>query len=741
MMLLSLFFGKHAKRPLLVRSMSLMRYLFILWVFLTVPAAAETSISGFVTGQSVPGKKSDTSVSTPNPANLKANWWRYFDVEPDILKERIDNIIRQLKAILEALPEDGKPDIKSRIDRISENMHTLLELRKKTVAELPASRPLQKAYSVRQWLDIVHKRRTAQAEVQSENEDLQRDTNRFNASQKRHDSLTAAYLELTEKSPDKMTQGLEVMAAWSELAVNGERLRLKNTALAMHQEQMKHLVEEAALASERLSASAEDLLHLKHEIEAAERDLSTAHENASQLAVTAMSGSMESDEDKARSLLIEQRIRHGGIEVAIFDAVVIRKQIELELAQRLNTTGDNTPHEGIRKRLQDNLETLAEMSGRIELWREQAERDQGRAGKSLAALFGTSGQQNSKLINLTQQRLADAQDTLLALQRLDGELHDAQLLAERLRGLIAPQEGALKSGLESVKTSSIKAGDLVLDFLHDSLFKLGETPVTILGLLRVLLIIMLAWSVSHFARRGLTHLSERRHGSSAFLYTLSRLVHYLILIIGISIGLSSIGVDLSNFALIAGALSLGIGFGLQAIVSNFVSGLIVLFEHSLRVGDFVELSSGVAGEVRAVNVRSTLVTTPDMVDILVPNSEFVNGKVINWTLTDASRRIHIPFGVAYGTDKEIVRKAVLEAAEKTPHTLKSRYGREPECWLTGFGDSNLNFELVVWVQPEAVKKPQRVRAAYYWELETSLRKHGIEIPFPQRDIHIRSGLL
>lgn len=154
----------------------------------------------------------------------------------------------------------------------------------------------------------------------------------------------------------------------------------------------------------------------------------------------------------------------------------------------------------------------------------------------------------------------------------------------------------------------------------------------------------------------------------------------------------------------------------------------------------MELSTGLAGEVKAINVRSTLVTTTDMVDILVPNSEFVNGQVINWTLTDASRRIHIPFGVAYGSDKDIVRKAALEAANNTPHTLRNRLNRDPEVWLINFGDSSLDFELVVWVQPQAVKKPQRVRAAYYWELETALRKYGVEIPFPQRDLHIRGGL-
>jgi small-conductance mechanosensitive channel len=157
------------------------------------------------------------------------------------------------------------------------------------------------------------------------------------------------------------------------------------------------------------------------------------------------------------------------------------------------------------------------------------------------------------------------------------------------------------------------------------------------------------------------------------------------------------------------------------------------------VGDFVELESGVTGEVKEINMRSTLITTNDNIDILVPNSEFVGGRVTSWTLREVQRRVHIPFGVAYGSDKERVRKAVLEAADNVPWTLHKVKGRQPQVWLVNFGDSSLDFELVAWLTPEAVKRPGAVQAAYLWEIETRLREYGIEIPFPQRDLHLRSG--
>ena len=179
--------------------------------------------------------------------------------------------------------------------------------------------------------------------------------------------------------------------------------------------------------------------------------------------------------------------------------------------------------------------------------------------------------------------------------------------------------------------------------------------------------------------------------------------------------------------------------GLQAVFSNFVAGLIILFEKSLKVGDFVELQSGITGEVKEINMRSTLVTTNDNVDILVPNSDFINQVVTNWTLREAYRRIHVPFGVAYGTDKDLVRKAVLEAADAVRWTLKESRRRAPQVWFVNFGESSLDFELVVWLIPEAVKRPSAVQATYLWEIESKLHEYGIEVPFPQRDLHLRSG--
>ncbi|HEY3520482.1 MAG TPA: mechanosensitive ion channel domain-containing protein [Rhodanobacteraceae bacterium] len=276
------------------------------------------------------------------------------------------------------------------------------------------------------------------------------------------------------------------------------------------------------------------------------------------------------------------------------------------------------------------------------------------------------------------------------------------------------------------------------DFLGFQILNTGGVKLTVGALLAAIIVFLGALVVSWVLRAGLGRYASRHHANQATMYTLSRVVHYLLLTLGVLVALSVAGIPLSQFTVFAGALGVGLGFGLQAIFSNFVSGLIILFDRSLKVGDFVELSNGVHGTVRDIHIRATRITTNDNIDILVPNSEFVTHNVVNWTLREVARRHRVPFGVAYGTDKELVKKAALEAASEVPFTLAQDGPRRPQVWLTGFGDSALNFALVVWLNAEATKRSSSITAAYNWALHTALAKYGIEMPFPQRDLHVRS---
>lgn len=271
------------------------------------------------------------------------------------------------------------------------------------------------------------------------------------------------------------------------------------------------------------------------------------------------------------------------------------------------------------------------------------------------------------------------------------------------------------------------------------LLNLSGATVTVGGVLTALVILLLGWLASALVRTALRRYGERNPKTNpAVLYTLSRVAHYLVLLIAVLVALDVVGIPLGKFTVFAGAIGVGLGFGLQAIFSNFISGLILLFDRSLKVGDFIQLDDGTRGVVKAINIRSTRVTTNDNIDVLVPNEQFIKGRVTNWTHRSVNRRIRVPFGVAYGIDKELVKKAALEACANVPFTLSMDGDKAPQVWLTGFGDNAVQFILAVWTTEAAARRNAAVSAAYLWELDTSFRKHGVEFPFPQRDLHVRS---
>ncbi|MFT5605575.1 MAG: small-conductance mechanosensitive channel [Paracoccaceae bacterium] len=278
-----------------------------------------------------------------------------------------------------------------------------------------------------------------------------------------------------------------------------------------------------------------------------------------------------------------------------------------------------------------------------------------------------------------------------------------------------------------------------MSLLRYPLVDLGKGPVTLASILAGIAVVIASLYVARLLKKSVQSLNRGRYAlTPSSLYTLERFAHYFVLIAGSLIGLSVMGVDFGKLALIVSALSVGIGFGLQAIVSNFVSGLIILLERSLKVGDFVQLDSGVLGVVSEIRVRATVITTVENSEILVPNSEFVNGKVTNFTHTDNFSRHRVPFGVAYGTDKDLMTKSVIAAALAQEMTLADTPERQPQVVMKAFGDSSLDFDLLVWTKQEFSSRPGLVKGTYLNAIDDAFRDVGICVPFPQRDLHVIS---
>jgi len=278
--------------------------------------------------------------------------------------------------------------------------------------------------------------------------------------------------------------------------------------------------------------------------------------------------------------------------------------------------------------------------------------------------------------------------------------------------------------------------DALQNWLSVPLLVLGDYTLRIAGVASAIGILVVSAILQRVLSRASAAAAKRSGAHDQNIYIVQRILKYIVYGVGLMLALSALGVSFNNLMLVAGALGVGIGFGLQSIVNNFVCGIIILFEKSLRIGDFVELSDGLLGEVREINIRSTLLRTLDNADILVPNADFISSQVNNWTLNDDIRRFSIHFSVAYGSDLETVRQAGLKAAEEVPITLH-RENIMPDVLVTELGASGVECILAVWAEGEWVKRPGMVKSQYLTAIYNNLRAASIEIPFPQMDVHLR----
>ncbi len=261
---------------------------------------------------------------------------------------------------------------------------------------------------------------------------------------------------------------------------------------------------------------------------------------------------------------------------------------------------------------------------------------------------------------------------------------------------------------------------------------IGDFNVSLLGVLHAFLILFFTHTIVRLWRYVLQGKilddSGLETGLKSSIVTINV---YILWGIGIIIALSALGVSGTSLTVAFGAISIGLGFGMQNIFNNFISGIIMLFERPIQVGDAIEIN-GVWGEVKKINFRSTIVQTYDNASLIIPNSDFISNQVTNWSFRDQSLRVKINVGVAYGSQTELVRETLLAIAERTPNV---RQIPKPDVLFQDFGDSALIFTLRIWTD---INNMLKVATAIRFEIDKAFREKGIEIPFPQRDLHLRS---
>jgi potassium-dependent mechanosensitive channel len=271
-------------------------------------------------------------------------------------------------------------------------------------------------------------------------------------------------------------------------------------------------------------------------------------------------------------------------------------------------------------------------------------------------------------------------------------------------------------------------------------WKLGTFTFSASDLVFGVVIFIVALIVSRYLRAFLERrMAAHPHLDPGVQYTVLRLVNYLVIVVGVLFALkTALNLDLTSIAVVFTALSVGIGFGLQFIAGDLAAGFLLLFERPVRVGDFISVtgpdSKITDGRVVSINLRTTVVQTNDHISVIVPNSKLTNQNLVNWSYMGRRSRISIPVGVSYDADVEVVRDTLLRAAEGVKYILTEP---KPSVQFMEFGDSSLNFRLLVWT--DRPRRHPQIRSDINYNIRRLFLESGIEIPFPQRDLNLRGG--
>lgn len=666
--------------------------------------------------------------TAPDVADLPSDWWAQLqDAAPDVVNQRVSQFIDAMEQRVKGLEGADLIAAQNSLAYIKSQFE-LLALAKQGPVDQQFEPPLAKqTYTLDELLNLRARWRelaTSATQVQLQIEQSERKARLL---QDRRDKLIRDFAAINPESPARILAGINRVSARAEFELARVTTENARKTLKQIETQRQQLSDQQTFARDHLVSNDQTLADLKKAV--AEADATVTEMTKKVAALQPQLLDVLSAESVNQSLEV---LRKQQLTRASADAELAQLRAALVSAKsnwyhfRAGLLG---PDFDIQSSTAQARRITEEALKQVELW----------ASTSQSTLIAPTTDTNLNTVKNLEIAQSVARDTLALLDEIRSTSDDLLFVQDILSTEFISAQSGLSNTRARLGLVLGNAWDRISDLSDYHLFDIGGTPVTPAGIIKMLLILGLAIGISWFIRFLLARGIRRRQAAqSPAFYALGRILHYIIVMAGVFAALGSIGIDFTSFALIAGALSVGIGFGLQAIVSNFVSGLILLFEGTLRVGDFIELDGTLRGVVKEINTRATVITTNDSVDLVVPNSVLVTTQLTNWTLRESYARLRVDFGVAYGTDKDLVAKLANEAIRKLDCALTNMPGREPQVRLSGFGDNALEFTVLFWVSRQGVRRPGRTRAEFLWELETLLRENQVEIPFPQRDIHFRS---
>jgi small-conductance mechanosensitive channel len=704
------------------------------WICLQSPVEGVLSIDDLIATST--DKKKEEWEQPQNPATLNPSWWDYYTVGGEDLEKRINASKDYFTHLSDIAPEENREEINGYIQKILINLDALPKLRAQTIPKFQPT-PFLDEYTLDQLLDIVSKRKQLEALSSEESKELQQDQDRAKKVKHHIDVLLAGYIDLKSQNVQKEIAGLEMMSLRIALAISEENIRLMGERTAQYHDEIVHLKNETAYAKGRLNVGSVNISQLNKDLAIAQDTLKHAQDLALNSEMNALGIVGDDHLERAVNFMQLQRSVLDNAKEALAQANVIFISAKRALVHLLEDSAE-APQNELTEDLTAWQGELKFIKDQVEDWISKTEQENDRSMLPITLAEDAPLAQVKEKDRIQQLRTKTVQETIEVLNQLKLKLNFDELLIRDINERMQKKEGAAFSWFYAVLGFVEECCQPIYGWLYTPLLKIGGVPLTVVSLLRLILIIGLTYGLSLLLRRILNRANKSKmHMTDASVFIIDRMVHYLVLIIGFALALASIGLSLSSLAIILGALSVGIGFGLQNIVNNFFSSLIIMFSRTLKVGDVIEINDNSYGQVTAINVQNTVIHTNDGIDVVIPNSEIMSSRLVNWTLNDNFRRVHIPFSVAYGTDKELVTKAAIEAAEKVPCTVKNAsYVKEPQVWMVGFGDCAINFELVVWVNVYGFGHRGSMKASYLWELDNALAKYKIVVPFPQREIKI-----
>lgn len=670
------------------------------------------------------------SLQVPWPMRLEVSWWDAFSkVELRELQQNIADAKVQLAQITQP------PEAQKQAEQIQSLFDQYFQKRGMQLPVASVAVPADKAqYTLEEVQQHVSERRKAASELQLMESSLAQQNQDLKQQKAQVVAVTVVYQRLQKAAENNLQEGLD----WIQKQLNQALLSLNNSVLSQQIKNQKAYLEQLLIAEkeqiQRLVVQPRTSFESRKSIDTQQQLMTVYQAEIQQLKAEQLSLSSGSDQSRNHILSIGRQILLREAKLRLAEATVLASRLVLDIVAFERFIEDED--RDAARLHQQAAEALLEVN---QVW----------VNSSLERLDEESELLDS-INSLDEKNGSDAEESPVT-ERADYVLEARQALDDlaqysaNLALLVEIVNSKLSSTARGAEVLVEKADDTIRQswqqfraWMGASLFSINGTPVDSFGLLNFLMIMFVGWVLTRLFRHAVLKVTQRssKGMQPSSIATLSRIVSVFFLGIALLVGFSSLGIDVTKLALVASALSIGIGFGLQNIINNFVSGIILLFERSMKVGDYIEMDDGTVGEVREINIRSTVITTNNNIDIIVPNSIFVNNSVTNWTMTDGNLRIKLPFSVAYGCDKELLREVIFEAVLKQPYTLNIIDKHYPQLRLSSFGDNALNFDLVVWIKPGWSKRPGRVKAAYNWVIDDVLREHHFEIPFPQRDIHV-----